>query len=174
MKMSRVESALRVVMEFSEAFNRSDMDAMMRLMSDDCVLESSGPAPDGAVYSGKAAVSGYWEECMRGMPGAALAIEQIYGTGLRCVILCKLEWTDAAGRRRHIRASGVFRVENGLIREQMSYLKGSCREEKRRVYGVNRHEETGDEKAYAWHPGGLPYGCHFISMRAAGNGRSQQ
>jgi len=53
MRMSRVESALRVVLEFNEACNRHDVAGMMRLMSDDCILENSGPAPDGAVYSGK-------------------------------------------------------------------------------------------------------------------------
>jgi ketosteroid isomerase-like protein len=38
--MSKIESAIRVVLEFNEAFNRHDVVGMMRLMSEDCVLES--------------------------------------------------------------------------------------------------------------------------------------
>ena len=52
-RMSRIESATRIVLEFNEAFNRHDVAGMMRLMSDDCVFENTDPAPDGTVYSGK-------------------------------------------------------------------------------------------------------------------------
>ena len=56
-RMSRLESAIRVVLEFNEAFNRHDVAGMMQLMSDDCIFENTNPAPDGAVYSGKEAVT---------------------------------------------------------------------------------------------------------------------
>ena len=49
-RMSRVESAIRVVLAFNESFNRHDVAGMLKLMSDDCIFESTAPGPDGAVY----------------------------------------------------------------------------------------------------------------------------
>ena len=42
-RMSKLESAVRVVLEFNEAFNRHDVAGMMQLMSDDCVFEETFP-----------------------------------------------------------------------------------------------------------------------------------
>jgi hypothetical protein len=44
-RISRLESAMRVVLAFNEAFNRHDVAGMMQLMSDDCVFENTAPAP---------------------------------------------------------------------------------------------------------------------------------
>ena len=52
-RMSRLESAMRVVLAFHEAFNRHDVAGMMALVSDDCVFENPEPTPAGAVYAGK-------------------------------------------------------------------------------------------------------------------------
>jgi hypothetical protein len=38
-RMSKIESGMRVVLEFNEAFNRHDVTGMMQLLSDDCVFE---------------------------------------------------------------------------------------------------------------------------------------
>ena len=46
-KMSKVESAARLVLEFNEAFNRHDVPGMMRLMSEDCIFENTWPARAG-------------------------------------------------------------------------------------------------------------------------------
>lgn len=56
-RLSRIEAAVRIVLDFNKAFNRHDVAGMMQLMSDDCVFENTHPAPDGAVYSGKASVT---------------------------------------------------------------------------------------------------------------------
>ena len=55
-RMSKVESGVRVVLAFSEAFNRHDVTAMVELVTDDCVLEQAAPAPDGANHTGKDAL----------------------------------------------------------------------------------------------------------------------
>jgi hypothetical protein len=44
-RMSRWESAIRLVIEFNEAFNRHDVAWMVKLMSEDCVFENTDPAP---------------------------------------------------------------------------------------------------------------------------------
>jgi len=42
-RMSQIESSVRTVMEFNDAFNRHDVAGMMQLMSDDCVFENTDP-----------------------------------------------------------------------------------------------------------------------------------
>ena len=44
-RMQRVESGVRVVIAFNEAFNRHDLPAMLQLLSDDCVFEETQPRP---------------------------------------------------------------------------------------------------------------------------------
>ena len=44
-RMSRIESAIRIVLDFYEAFNRHDVAGMSKLLSDDCVIESASPLP---------------------------------------------------------------------------------------------------------------------------------
>lgn len=80
-RLSRIEAALRVVLDFNAAFNRHDVAGMMQLMSDDCVFENTYPAPDGAIYSGKASVTQFWQDFFRQSPQAHIDIEEIFGWG---------------------------------------------------------------------------------------------
>jgi hypothetical protein len=123
-RMARLESAIRVVLEFNEAFNRHDVEAMMQLMSDDCVFENSAPAPDGMAYSGKEAVTQFWQNFFRESPHAHIKIEEIFGIGFRCIMRWRYDWVDAAGIKGHVRGVDIFLVKNGLIREKLSYVKG--------------------------------------------------
>lgn len=124
-RMSRIESAIRVVLKFIEAFNRQDVAGMMQLLSDDCVFENPDPAPDGAVYSGKETLSRFWEDFFRQSPHARLEIEEAFSAGYRCVVRWRYEWLDEAGVKRHIRGADIFQVKDDLICEKLSYLKGS-------------------------------------------------
>lgn len=123
-RMSRIESAIRVVLEFNEAFNRQDVAGMMQLMSDDCVFENTEPAPDGAVYSGKEAVTRFWHDFFRQSPHAHIEIEEIFSISLRCIMRWKYEWIDGAGKKGHVRGVDIFQVRNGSICEKLSYVKG--------------------------------------------------
>ena len=123
-RMSRLESAIRVVLEFNEAFNRHDVAGMMQLMSDDCIFENTSPAPDGAVYSGKEAVTQFWQDFFRESPQAHIDIEEIFSLGERCMMRWRYSWVDMAGDKGHVRGVDVFRVRNGFIREKLSYVKG--------------------------------------------------
>ena len=124
MKMAKIESAMRVALEFNQAFNRHDVAAMMVLMNDDCVFENTSPAPDGAVYSGKEAVTQFWRDFFRSSPQAHIQIEEIFGLGLRCVMRWRYDWVDAAGEKGHVRGVDLFTVRSGLISEKLSYVKG--------------------------------------------------
>ncbi|MEW6084374.1 MAG: nuclear transport factor 2 family protein [Chloroflexota bacterium] len=117
--MSKIEASVRTVMDFNDAFNRHDVAAMMQLTSDDTVFENTHPSPDGTKYSGKQAVTKFWEDFFRESPNAHIDIEEIFGFGNRCVMRWKYTWGDG-----HIRGVDVFKLKDGLIAEKLSYVKG--------------------------------------------------
>lgn len=123
-RMSKVESGIRVVLEFNEAFNRHDVAGMMRLMSDTCVFENTHPAPDGTVYTGKEVVTQYWQEFFHQSPHAHIAIEEIFGLGERCIMRWRYSWVDLEGKKGHVRGVDIFLVRDGGIKEKLSYVKG--------------------------------------------------
>jgi ketosteroid isomerase-like protein len=101
------------------AFDRHDVNGVMAAMSDDCVFESTGPAPDGEVFSGAAAVRAVWEQFFRANPRARFETEEQFALGDRCVVRWRYEW--GAG---HIRGIDVFRVRDGVVSEKLCYVKG--------------------------------------------------
>jgi predicted SnoaL-like aldol condensation-catalyzing enzyme len=123
-RLARLESAMRVVLEFNKAFNRHDVAGMMQLMSEDCVFENTDPAPDGALYSGKKAVTEFWQDFFRASPDARIEIEEIFGLGNRCIMRWKYNWVDGSGINGHVRGVDIFKVESGAICEKLSYVKG--------------------------------------------------
>ena len=123
-RLSRLESAVRVVLEFNEAFNRHDVAGMMKLMSEDCVFENTNPPPDGTVYSGKKAVTRFWQDFFRESPQAHIEIEEIFGLGMRCVMRWRYDWVDATGKKGHVRGVDIFQIKDGFIHEKLSYVKG--------------------------------------------------
>jgi ketosteroid isomerase-like protein len=123
-RMSKLESAIRIVLEFNDAFNRHDIPGMMQLMSDDCVLENYVPAPDGAVYSGKGVITQYWQDFFHVSPQAHIEIEEIFGFGYRCIMRWRYDWVDAAGKRGHARGVDIFQIKDGSICQKLSYIKG--------------------------------------------------
>jgi predicted SnoaL-like aldol condensation-catalyzing enzyme len=118
-RMEKIESSMRVVLKFNEAFNRHDVSGMMQLMRDDCVFENTDPAPDGTVYSGKEVVTRFWQDFFRESPQAHIDIEEIFGMGYHCIMRWKYSWGEG-----HVRGVDIFKVENSLISEKLSYVKG--------------------------------------------------
>jgi len=123
-RLSKLEAATRTVLQFNEAFNRHDVAGMMQLMSDDCIFENTHPAPDGTMYSGKEAVTQFWQEFFSESPQAHIDIEEIFGLGERCIMRWKYNWVDEAGKKGHVRGVDIFRVRDGSICEKFSYVKG--------------------------------------------------
>jgi predicted SnoaL-like aldol condensation-catalyzing enzyme len=122
--MEKIESGMRLVIAFNEAFNRHDLAGMMQLTSDDCVFEDTAPAPDGTLYTGKAAIAEYWQGFFTASPQAHIKVEEMLGVGIRCIMRWRYDWVDAAGNPGHVRGMDMFRVQNGLITEKLSYVKG--------------------------------------------------
>ncbi|MCC6271508.1 MAG: nuclear transport factor 2 family protein [Microbacteriaceae bacterium] len=122
--MSRIEEAMRVVMEFNDAFNRHDTTSMAQLLSEDSIFENTSPAPDGTRYTGKEAVMLFWQNFFRESPHAHIEIEEIFGMGKRCIMRWNYSWEDETGQKGHVRGVDVFQVQQGLITEKFSYVKG--------------------------------------------------
>jgi limonene-1,2-epoxide hydrolase len=122
--MDRFESGVRLIIAFNEAFNHHDVAGMMQMMSEDCVFENTDPAPDGAVFKGKAATTQFWQDFFAQSPQAHIEIEEIFGFGIRVIMRWRYDWVDLEGNQGHVRGVDVFRVQNGLICEKLSYVKG--------------------------------------------------
>jgi predicted SnoaL-like aldol condensation-catalyzing enzyme len=123
-RLSRIEATTRIVLKFNDAFNRHNVDEMMQYMSDDCVFENTTPAPDGTIYSGKDVVTQFWHKFFIDSPHAHIEIEDIFGSGMHCVMLWKYSWMDVNREKGHVRGVDIFKVTNGLITEKLSYVKG--------------------------------------------------
>lgn len=123
-RMEKIESAIRIVLEFNAAFNRHDVNGMMQLMSDDCIFENTHPAPDGITYAGREAVTQFWQEFFRQSSQAHIEIEDIFGMGHHCVMRWRYEWVDQAGEKGHVRGVDIFQLKDGKISEKLSYVKG--------------------------------------------------
>jgi predicted SnoaL-like aldol condensation-catalyzing enzyme len=122
--MEKLESSMRLVLAFNDAFNKHDVPGMMKWMSDDCVFENTDPAPDGTRYSGKEAVTRFWEDFFKSSPQAHIDIEEIFGLGNRCVMRWRYSWVDASGQPGHVRGVDIFKERDGLLIEKLSYVKG--------------------------------------------------
>jgi len=115
---------LSVVVHFNDALNARDVDALLRLMTEDCVFENTYPTPDGTRYSGQAAVRGFWEDFVRGSAEARFEIEEIFGANDRVVMRWTYHWMDPQIKAGYIRGVDVYTVKDGLIAEKLSYVKG--------------------------------------------------
>jgi ketosteroid isomerase-like protein len=121
---SMTSDALSLIIRFNDALNARDIDAMLRLMTVDCVFENTYPPPDGTRYVGQAAVRAFWEDFMRGSAKAKFEIEEIVGMADRVVMRWMYHWIDLQGNAGHMRGVDVYRVQDGLITEKLSYVKG--------------------------------------------------
>jgi limonene-1,2-epoxide hydrolase len=116
--------AVQVVAQFNDALNRRDLEAMMARMAPDCIFENTYPAPDGSRYQGQAKVRAFWEEFFLSSSHSTFEIEELFALGSRCVMRWTYRWADASGVPGHVRGVDLYRVEDGLIVEKLSYVKG--------------------------------------------------
>jgi ketosteroid isomerase-like protein len=109
---------------FSAAFGRGDVDAIMSLMTDDCVFEATGPAPDGVRVQGADAVRRVWEDLFGTTTEAVFAEEESFVAGDRAVLRWLFTWTNDDGSDGHVRGVDVLRLRDGKVAEKLSYVKG--------------------------------------------------
>jgi uncharacterized protein (TIGR03086 family) len=70
---------------FSAVFGSGDVDAIMALMTDDCVFESTSPTPDGRRFVGRAAVREVWETLFTETDDPGFSEEESFVVGDRGV-----------------------------------------------------------------------------------------
>ena len=122
------EATTAAIQRFGEAFNRHDLDAVMAAMTEDCVLESTFPQPDGTRYEGQDAIRAYWEELFRFFRSCSQAVfetEEMFAAGDRCVFRWIYRWVDRDGKPGHLRGIDVFRVRDGKVAEKLVYAKAN-------------------------------------------------
>jgi ketosteroid isomerase-like protein len=113
------ESTEATVKAFNEAFGRHDVDAVMALMTDDCIFENTLPTPDGQRHVGQKAVRAFWTKFFQDSPQAAFEAEEMVIAGDRATVLWRFDWGDG-----HIRGIDLFKVRDGKVAEKLSYVKG--------------------------------------------------
>ena len=117
-------AALAAAARFTAAFNAQDIGALLPLMTDDCVFESTAP-PDGIRAEGKHAVRAAFGDFFAGSPGARFDTEEQFAAGDRVVLRGRYTWPAAGDQPEgHIRGIDVFRIRVGLVAEKCSYVKG--------------------------------------------------
>lgn len=126
-RLSRFETAIRVVAEFNQARKRHDLVKMLQLLSPTCIYEPADTtiAPDR--ISGKEAIAQFWQEFFQLYPQASFTVEEVYSAGFHCVLRWCFE-VEAEGQKRRLYGVDLFKVTNGLIQEHRSYMKCDLRE----------------------------------------------
>lgn len=111
--------ATSVAHRFNAQFARHDVPRIMALMTDDCVFESTDPAPDGRRIEGADAVATAWRELFTASPNARFDVEEVIGAGDRAVVRWTFDWGNG-----HVRGVDVLRIRDGKVAEKLSYVKG--------------------------------------------------
>lgn len=110
--------ALEVIDAFGEAWTRHDLDAALAFLSEDCVFDATGPAPDGARHVGPDEIRAAWKEIFDD-PSSRFEPEETFGAGDRVVQRWRYSWDGG-----HVRGVDVIKVVGGRITEKLSYVKG--------------------------------------------------
>jgi ketosteroid isomerase-like protein len=110
--------AVEVVEAFGKAWADHDLDAALALVTDDCVFDATGPAPDGACHVGPDRIGGAWRAIFEDA-SSTFDAEETFGVGDRVVQRWRYSWDGG-----HVRGVDVYRVRDGKVAEKLSYVKG--------------------------------------------------
>jgi len=121
--MSRVESAVRIIIELNIVFNSHDHEKMLGFFSEDIRFEDVLADSGGVTYSGPNNVAQYFKDCFQQYPGIQLEQEELFGFGNRCILRWKAILDKKAPESESFRGISLFRVRNGCIAEIVSYAR---------------------------------------------------
>ena len=118
--MPGADPVLDLMDRFTAALNSRDIDAVLALVTDDVVFESTSPAPDGARYEGRDAVRQIWGQMLAETPQARFSVEEQFSDGTaRAVVRWRYDWGDG-----YVRGVDIIRVRDGRVAESLAYVKG--------------------------------------------------
>jgi len=112
-----------LVLRFTDAFNREDLDGVMSFMADDAIYDEF----NGRQHRGKAAIREAFVPQFRGDFGRIrFQTEDVFvdGESGKALIrwLCTLETEERAGGWRGL---DILHFENGLVKQKLTYAKAS-------------------------------------------------
>ena len=110
-----------VIRRFNDVFQRHDPSDLPALIAEDCVIENTTPAPNGALLVGRDACVANWRH-LATAPGTHFDLEDVFVAGDRAVIRWRYRFGE--GEADSIRGVNLMRVRDGLIVEAMGYVKG--------------------------------------------------
>ncbi len=111
----------QIVERFHNAFAKNRPEDLDDLIGEDCVLENTAPAPDGARYDGREACLAFWKG-IASSANLAFEAEEIWTSEDRGIIRWRLRWGE--GEADRIRGINIMRVRDGKIVEGLGYVKG--------------------------------------------------
>ena len=116
-----------ILLELCAAFNAHDLDRIMELFADECVLDMPrGPDPWGSRYEGKAAVRGALAGRFEGLPDVHYGNEEHFVDDAALTGMSKwlLTGTTREGVRREVQGCDFysFRADGKVVRKD-SYWK---------------------------------------------------
>ena len=112
-----------VIRRFNEVFQRHDPSALAELVSADCVIENTTPAPDGARYVGRDACVALWSRIAT-VSATRFDLEDVSVAGERATIRWRLSWGERP--EESVRGVNLMRVRDGRICEALGYVKGQA------------------------------------------------
>jgi ketosteroid isomerase-like protein len=107
-----------LVEAFGAAWAAHDLETAISFLSDDCLFDATGPAPDGTRHVGREQISDAWRAIFDDR-SSKFEPEETFGSGDRVVQRWRYSWDGGS-----VRGVDVFKVTSGLIAEKLSYVKG--------------------------------------------------
>jgi ketosteroid isomerase-like protein len=111
-----------IIRRFNGVFQRHDPSSLEDLVADECVIENTQPAPNGARQVGREACVATWKEIAT-TPGTHFDLEDVVVAGDRAIIRWRYWWGE--GESNSVRGVNLMRVQEGRIIEATGYVKSS-------------------------------------------------
>jgi ketosteroid isomerase-like protein len=109
---------LVLVEAFGVAWAEHDLDRALSFLSDDCVFDATGPAPDGTRHVGHDDIRRVWKAIFDD-PSSGFETEEAVTAGDRVVQRWRYSWAGG-----HVRGIDLYKVSGDTITEKLSYVKG--------------------------------------------------
>jgi len=118
-RMARVETGVRVIIQLIECFNRHDADKMTDLFSENVTLDDFS----GSTNTGRDSVVVFFSEIFQKNPEMILETEELVGYGYRCTLRWNIKQDKKSDVSHCKRGLTLFLVRGDQICEINSYSK---------------------------------------------------